>query len=463
MSKPIILAAQLYTLREQMKDKPSAAEALRRVAEMGYDAVQLSAVPVGAENPAWFREECDKNGLSILSTHSDFRRMREEPDALLADHKLLGCDCMGIGYMPSEFHSTEGVAAFAGIVEEIALRAADAGIRLLYHNHRFEFEKADGRWWLDILLEKAPHLSLLPDLYWVAAAGVNPTDFLEKYRGRYNQVHFKDLKIVDDQSAFCEIGQGNLDYIGLSRQLYSYGVCRFTVEQDRCDGDPFDSLQTSIRYLKEQVVPALHEAFPGDLQKTAAALEKKGYTVRVFETAEEAADALDRQIDGVSVAFGGSMTLQEMGLANRLKNHNRLVSHWDVPAGKTAEEIQKEAMSAEIYLTSANALAEDGIIVNLDGTGNRVSSTLYGHKKVIFVVGRNKLVSSAKEAVWRTRNIASPKNAQRLSRQTPCAADAERCYDCTAAERICSGLVVHLKKMGSCEMEVILINQPLGY
>lgn len=120
-------------------------------------------------------------------------------------------------------------------------------------------------------------------------------------------------------------------------------------------------------------------------------------------------------------------------------------------------------MSTDVYLTSANAVAEDGSIINLDGTGNRISSTLYGHKKVIFVVGRNKLVSTAEEAVWRTRNIASPKNAQRLSRKTPCAACAERCYDCTSTERICSGLAVHLKKMGGCEMEVVLIDQPLGY
>lgn len=463
MSKPITLAAQLYTLRDQMKDKPSAAEALRRVAEMGYGAVQLSAVPVGAEDPAWFHSVCEQNGLSILSTHSDFRRMREEPDALIADHRLLDCKNMGIGHMPQEFHSAEGVVAFAEIVEEIALRAADAGIRLLYHNHRFEFEKADGRWWLDILLEKAPHLFLLPDLYWVAAAGVNPSDFLKKYRGRYDQVHFKDYKIANDQNTFCEIGRGNIDYIHLARQLYGYGVTNFTVEQDACDGDPFDSLQISLRYLHDTVLPALHEAFPGDLHKTAAALERKGYTVRVFQTAAQAADDLDRRIDGVSVAFGGSMTLQEMGMADRLKIHNTLVSHWDVPAGKTAEQVRQEAMSTDVYLTSANAVAEDGSIINLDGTGNRISSTLYGHKKVIFVVGRNKLVSTAEEAVWRTRNIASPKNAQRLSRKTPCAACAERCYDCTSTERICSGLAVHLKKMGGCEMEVVLIDQPLGY
>ena len=463
MSKPIILAAQLYTLRDQMKDKSSAAEALRRVSEMGYDAVQLSAVPVGAENPSWFREECDKNGLFILSTHSDFCRMREDLDALIADHRLLGCTSMGIGHMPQEFHSAEGVAAFAEIAESIALRAADSGIRLLYHNHRFEFEKSGGRWWLDILLEKAPHLYLLPDLYWIAAAGVNPSDFLKQYRGRYDQVHFKDYTIVGDQSAFCEIGQGNMDYIGLARQLYSYGVCNFTVEQDRCDGDPFDSLRISMDYLRGSLLPALRTPFPGDLHKTAAALEKKGYTVHIFPTAEEAADHLDRQINRASVAFGGSMTLQEMGLADRLKTHNTLVSHWDVPAGKTAEEVRREAMTADIYLTSANAVAEDGVIINLDGTGNRVSSTLYGHKKVIFVIGRNKLVSSAEEAVWRTRNIASPKNAQRLSRQTPCAAECDRCYDCAAAERICSGMVIHLQKMGSCDMEVVLIDQPLGY
>ena len=91
-----------------------------------------------------------------------------------------------------------------------------------------------------------------------------------------------------------------------------------------------------------------------------------------------------------------------------------MYSHWNVPDGMNAEEVLRNASTCENYLLSANGLAETGEIINIDGTGNRVSSSLYGHKKVWFVVGRNKLAPTYDEALWRARNIAAPKNAQRL-------------------------------------------------
>ncbi len=83
-----------------------------------------------------------------------------------------------------------------------------------------------------------------------------------------------------------------------------------------------------------------------------------------------------------------------------------------------------------MYITSVNGMAETGELINIDGNGNRVASSLYGHKKVWFIVGRNKLAPTYEEALWRTRNIAAPKNAQRLGRKTPCAVHGDRCYDC---------------------------------
>ena len=120
-------------------------------------------------------------------------------------------------------------------------------------------------------------------------------------------------------------------------------------------------------------------------------------------------------------------------------------------------------MTAEHYITSVNGLAETGELINIDGTGNRVASTLYGHKKVWFVVGRNKLAPTYEEALWRARNIAAPKNARRLKRKTPCAVKADRCYDCKSPERICRGLVVLWEAIGSMEMEVVLVDEALGY
>ncbi len=186
-------------------------------------------------------------------------------------------------------------------------------------------------------------------------------------------------------------------------------------------------------------------------------LEERGFTVRRFATAREAADYLDGQIDGVSVAFGGSMTVQEMGLYPRLAAHNETVWHWN-------KDGLDKAATTDVYICSANGLAETGEIVNIDGTGNRVASTLFGHKRVYLVVGKNKLAPDYDKALWRARNIASPKNAQRLGVQTPCAAKGDKCYDCKSPQRICRGLVVLWEKPRSVErMEVVLVDEELGY
>ena len=181
-------------------------------------------------------------------------------------------------------------------------------------------------------------------------------------------------------------------------------------------------------------------------------LESKRFRVSTFATAEEAADYLDRSIDGVSV---GSVTAEQMGLYEKLSGHNRVFWHW---RPESAEDPRREAMTADMYITSVNGMAETGELINIDGNGNRVASSLYGHKKVWFIVGRNKLAPTYEEALWRARNIAAPKNAQRLGRKTPCAVQ-----DRKSAERICRGLVVLWEAVANMEMEVVLIDQDLGY
>ena len=191
-------------------------------------------------------------------------------------------------------------------------------------------------------------------------------------------------------------------------------------------------------------------------------LEENGYQVSVFATAAEAADYLDREINGKTVGIGGSMTITQMGLPERLSAHNTICSHWHTE-GDPAEAI-RNAMTTEVYLLSANAIAEDtGEILNIDGTGNRVSSSLFGHKKVYFVAGKNKVSVNFDHALWRLRNVVAPKNAQRLKRNTPCAIAADQCYDCNCPDRICNALVVFYKKIRSMDAEVILIDEEIGY
>ena len=188
-------------------------------------------------------------------------------------------------------------------------------------------------------------------------------------------------------------------------------------------------------------------------------LEDRGYTVRLFPTGAEAADYLEDTVAGKTVGFGGSVTLDALGLYERLGSHNQTVWHWK---WEDKDAARREALTTELYLTSVNGLAETGELINIDGAGNRVAATLFGHEKVYFVIGRNKLAPTYEEAVWRARNIASPQNAKRLGKKTPCAVSGDRCYDCKSPERICRGLVTLWGPMMGMEAEVLLVDEDLG-
>ena len=188
-----------------------------------------------------------------------------------------------------------------------------------------------------------------------------------------------------------------------------------------------------------------------------------GYNVHVFETSQEAAAYLNGQIDGETVGFAGSMTLEKMGLYDSLKTHNEVFWHHRIPDGKTAHELRMAANGAKVYLSSVNALSEKGEIVNIDATGNRVASIFYGHERVYLLIGENKLEPDYDRALYRARNIAAPLNAQRLGKKTPCAVKADKCYDCNSPDRICRALSVLWEKPMTGEIEILLIHEDLGY
>ena len=194
-----------------------------------------------------------------------------------------------------------------------------------------------------------------------------------------------------------------------------------------------------------------------DFSKVKSSLEERGFAVSCFATAEEAMDYLDGKLDGKTIGIGGSMTIRDMGLDQRLEKHNQVIWHWK-------DGSLQDAAWAEVYLASVNGLAETGEIINIDGAGNRVASTIFGHEEVYFIVGRNKLAPDYDGALWRARNIASPKNAQRLGKKTPCAAKGDKCYDCKSPDRICRALTVLWEApTGVGRSEVVLIDQELGY
>ena len=197
--------------------------------------------------------------------------------------------------------------------------------------------------------------------------------------------------------------------------------------------------------------------------KVAENLKKLGYQVSVFDTKEQAADYLCGEIKDTTVGFGGSITLRDMGLYDRLQETNKVAWHMYPAEGQNKDELRMLARNTDVYLTSANGLAETGEIINIDGAGNRVSESIFGHKKVYFVVGKNKLAEDYDKALWRARILAGPKNAQRLGRKTPCAAKGDRCYNCSSPDRICKVLSVFWGAPMGANCEVVLIKEDLGY
>ena len=197
-----------------------------------------------------------------------------------------------------------------------------------------------------------------------------------------------------------------------------------------------------------------------DTEKLCKNLEARGFTPHVFQGRNEAADWLLSEIRGTTVGIGGSMTVEEMDLYDRLCETNEVYWHW-----KSSEpDTRQKANAAKAYLTSANGVSEDGEIVNIDGSGNRVAATLWGPETVYIIVGRNKVEPDLHKALWRARNVAAPMNARRLGSKTPCASGELRCHDCASPGRICRGTVILMEKpMSLKECHVLLVEEDLGY
>jgi L-lactate utilization protein LutB len=199
-----------------------------------------------------------------------------------------------------------------------------------------------------------------------------------------------------------------------------------------------------------------------DFTSLSAALAARGYGVRTFGSAREAAAYLTEAVRGCTVGIGGSMTAMEVGLDKTLPAVCQLTWHWLPAEGETVEMLLDRAATTEVYISSVNAIARTGEIVNIDGNCNRVASTMFGHRRVYLIIGRNKIAPTEEAAIARARHIAAPKNAARLNKSTPCVA-AGRCMDCQSPDRICRGLTVLWCAPRGPEYEVLLIDEDLGY
>ena len=194
-------------------------------------------------------------------------------------------------------------------------------------------------------------------------------------------------------------------------------------------------------------------------------LEKRHFECHYCKTAEEAVTLASELVpSGSTVSFGGSMTLAESGMADALKQRSDITLLDRSTAGSPEEvkEIYHKSLNADYYFMSSNAITTDGELVNIDGTGNRAAALIYGPEHVVILAGMNKVSPSLEEAVSRVKNVASPMNANRLNRKTPCAATG-LCSDCLSPECFCSHTVITRKSAPEKRIKVILIGESLGY
>ena len=196
-------------------------------------------------------------------------------------------------------------------------------------------------------------------------------------------------------------------------------------------------------------------------------MKKKKFDAHFFETTEEARQFVANQINKEeTVGVGGSVTIREgLGIVEALRNKGVTVyDHWDADGDPPRRlELKRMHRAVDVFLTGMNAITKDGILVNLDGGGNRVASTCSGPKKVIVVCGTNKIVDTLDMAVHRTRNHAAVLNAIRLERKVPCV-ETGYCTDCSAPQRICAALLILSRKPGDIdEFSVVLVNEAIGY
>ena len=198
-----------------------------------------------------------------------------------------------------------------------------------------------------------------------------------------------------------------------------------------------------------------------DIEKLKKSMESRGWSFKSFASGAEAAEYLGGELAGATVGIGGSGTVDAIGLYDRLKAVCPDVAwHW---REEDMDAARARAMTGDAYVCSANAVAETDEIVNIDGMGNRLAGTLFGHKRVYIVAGRNKVCPDLDAALFRARNVAAPLRARSMGKKTPCATGELKCHDCRSPERVCRGMTILMYKlMGTDKCEFILIDEDLG-
>ena len=242
------IGAQLYTVRDACATPEGFAEALRRVADIGYRTVQVSGTC--PYDPRWLRDRLDENGLTCVLTHIPPARLTGDTARVIRDHDAFGCAYIGLGYW--SFREEDGMtlenwlATFPDVARAIHL----GGKTFMFHNHDNEFRRIGGKRVMETLMEAVPpkEMGFTLDTYWVQVGGGDPAQWLERLAGRIPCIHLKDCGYGRSMEA---LGEGNINFDRVFEKAERGGTQYMLVEQDDCNGeDPFECLRRSYAYLK---------------------------------------------------------------------------------------------------------------------------------------------------------------------------------------------------------------------
>lgn len=271
------IGVQMMMLKSKVEES-GPFEVLRQLTDVGFSVVEVSQIPMTQENVAEMVRARDELGIEYASLSAAMQPggnddLTTQFDKIVADCRALGSTMLRIGMMPLEaMVSHEALLEFCRQAQDVALRLADEGIQLYYHNHHAEFAKVDGKYMLDIIREEAPEMRLEIDVHWVQRGGKDPVRTLQKYAGLVDLVHLKDFRIGTISQAaydaakggdsslfqaefstleqFAEVGEGTLDWKEIIDVALESGAQYLLIEQDKQYGrDPFDCLATSRENL----------------------------------------------------------------------------------------------------------------------------------------------------------------------------------------------------------------------
>lgn len=246
------LGAQLYSVRNTTQTPEGIRETFRRIHEIGYENVQLSGA--GAIDAAELAGISNEFSLPIVCTHSPIARILHDTDKLIEEHKIFGCDTIGLGIMDQSVRTDrQALESYLAEVDAAAARIRKSGLRFAYHNHAFEFSVIPGcdRILMDMLIDEHPDWDFILDTYWVEYAGRSAKEYIERIgSARLKNVHFKDMA-KDDSREICHCGGGRMDFSALYEVCSRVGVQNALVEQDNApDLDAFAEMEASFKHLR---------------------------------------------------------------------------------------------------------------------------------------------------------------------------------------------------------------------